>query len=214
MNTRVMSVGILEDNDALRRNLEYYINASENYFVCFSYPEIKQLLDGKNDAIPDFILLDIHLKDADSIDSINDILKKYPAVSIIIITGDHNEQFILQAFQRGAKGYLSKPFTLNDVISTLDSLQQNGSFMSPQTATTLISLINKAEPTQSVKEKYQLTEREYEVLKLMKEGLAYRAIADKLFISYHTVNHHLKNVYFKMNVKSRSELLASYMNVI
>lgn len=208
---KLNAVGILEDNDALRNNIGCYIDAMPDYFIAFSAPCYSSIENEVIDCMPDFILLDIHLKETLGIDVIPKLLKRFPNTSIIIMTGDQSEQHILQAFEKGAKGYLYKPFTMADTISTMQSLVNNGSYMSPVAATKLIGMLNKKEPVVSIKEKFALTEREYEIVQLIKEGLAYQAIADKLYISYHTVNHHLKNVYVKMDVKSRSELIANYL---
>lgn len=202
------AVGILEDNNALRKNIEHYLNITSEYFACFSHPGIDSLYLTDIDCQPDFILLDVHLEDTNGIDRIADLQKRFPQAAIIIMTGDTNEQLIMKAFENGAKGYLSKPFALSDTISTMKSLDENGSYLSPATATRLIQMISKKTAVVSIKERYELTDRENDILSLLKEGYSYKAIAEKLFISFHTVNHHLKNVYAKMNVHSRSELTA------
>ncbi len=208
---KLYAVGILEDNDALRSNISHYLEAMPDYFVVFSEPCYKNIENKTIDCEPDFILLDIHLKETSGIDLIADIVKRFPETSIIIMTGDQSEHHIMKAFESGAKGYLYKPFTMADTVATMQALLSNGSYMSPIAATKLIGILNKKEPTVSIKERLGLTNRDYEIVQLIKEGLAYQAIADKLFISYHTVNHHLKNVYVKMDVKSRSELIANYL---
>jgi DNA-binding NarL/FixJ family response regulator len=211
VKTKLFAVGILEDNDALRSNIVHFLEAMPDYFVVFSEPGYSNIANKEIDCEPDFVLLDIHLQDGLGIDLIGDIVKRFPETSVIIMTGDQNEQHIMKAFESGAKGYLYKPFSMAETVATMQALLNNGSYMSPIAATKLIGLINKKEPTVSIKDRFGLTDREYEIVLLIKEGLAYQAIADKLFISYHTVNHHLKNVYVKMNVKSRSELIANYL---
>lgn len=211
MVTHPYAVGILEDNDSLRKNIAYYLENSANYFVCFSEPTLDSLKNRDIPCDPNYILLDIHLNNTQSIDHIADLKKKFPGASVIVMTGDRNEQFILKAFENGAKGYLNKPFPLSETIKTMAALRDNGSYMSADTATKLIGLITKNETEQSFKDIYKLTERECEIVELMQEGLGYQAIADRLFISYHTVNHHAKNLYIKMDVSSRAELVAKCM---
>lgn len=202
------AVGILEDNNALRSNIEYYLNTTDSYFVSFSYPGVEFLRKEDAACPPDYILLDIHLQDANGLDLLGEIHTRFPNTSVIIMTGDTNEELIMKAFEQGAKGYLSKPFALQDTVRTMKSLEENGSYMSPATATKLIEMLNKKQPVQSLKDKYQLTDREHDILMLLKSGHSYKVIGEKLFISFHTVNHHLKNVYAKLNVHSRSELTA------
>lgn len=147
----LFAVGILEDNEALRTNIECYINTTKDYFVSFSEPRIETLFSKEIDCCPDYILLDIHLEEINSIDLIGKITARFPETSVIIMTGDRNEEYILKAFQNGAKGYLNKPFTLPDTIHTMDALRQNGSYLSPDTATKLISLITKQDKATNIK---------------------------------------------------------------
>ena len=211
MVSQPYAVGILEDNDSLRKNIAFYLDNSPNYFVCFSEPTLDSLKYKEVSCDPNYILLDIHLNSTQSIDYIADLKKQFPGAAVIVMTGDKNEQFILRAFENGAKGYLNKPFALSETVKTMAALRDNGSYMSADTATKLIGLITKQETEASFKDVYKLTEREYEIVELMKEGLGYQAIADRLFISYHTVNHHVKNLYIKMDVSSRAELVAKCM---
>ncbi len=116
------AVGIIEDNEALRNNIVSYLDASTGYFTAFSASGFDEIKNRKHDCKPDFILLDIHLQDKIGIELIADIKKLFPGTSIIIMTGDQNEAFILKAFENGAKGYLYKPFAMADVITTMQSL--------------------------------------------------------------------------------------------
>jgi DNA-binding NarL/FixJ family response regulator len=210
MQAEFYSVGLLEDNIALRNNIEYYLNSTKNYYVCFSESSVEAAIEKTIDCSTDFILLDIHLNNTNALDYISMFKTRFPESKIIMMTGDKSDAFILKAFESGAKGYVYKPFALHDVVATMESLEENGSYMSPDIATKLIGLLNKSEKEESLKVRFKLTDRESDIIDLLIEGYGYKAIAEKLFVSYHTVNHHVKNLYSKLNVKSRSELTATY----
>jgi DNA-binding NarL/FixJ family response regulator len=211
MLTKLYAIGILEDNEALRKNIELYLGATRDCFVGFSESSIENILLKDIDCDPDYILLDIHLNNTNSLESISRITKRFPGAGIIVMTGDKSESFILNAFENGAKGYIYKPFALQELVSTIKSLEENGSYMPANIATKLIGLLNKKDKVEPLKNKYKLTERETQIIEFLRDGHGYQAIADKLFISYHTVNHHIKKLYSKLNVNSRSELTATYL---
>ncbi|MEZ5016927.1 MAG: response regulator transcription factor [Flavipsychrobacter sp.] len=204
-----LAVGILEDNESLRKNIASFLDITKEYFVVFSTASLQDALQAE--CPPDFVLLDIHLEEVNGLDLIHKILDQYPNTTIIIMTGDKEENFIVKALEKGAKGYLYKPFALSDLKNTLQTVREKGSFLDADTTTKLMKAMSNRSNTSNLKTEYQLTDREMDIILLMKEGHSYKAIGEKLNISFHTVNHHLKNAYQKLNVKSRLELLATYM---
>lgn len=203
-------VSILEDNELLRSNLEQYLLLSGLYVPCFAGSDPEELM-ASDEADPDFILLDIHLNGTNSLEMIPKLKVRFPQTSIVIITGDNTEKLVLRAFQNGAKGYLYKPFSMQTLLDALRSTGEQGYYITPSATANLIQEINKEEKAADIRERYNLTEKEFEIVELVKKGLTYNDIADILFISYHTVNHHLKNIYVKTNVRSKSELLSKLL---
>lgn len=209
MNMQPVAVGILEDNESLRKNISGYLDMTKEYFVVFSADSLNDIKDVV--CPPDFILLDIHLGGINGIDLIDQIQEMYPETVIVIMTGDRDETFIVKALEKGAKGYLNKPFGLSDLKNTLQSVAEKGSFLDAETTTRLMQAMSKKKgDSVSLKTKYSLTDREMDILMLIKEGHSYKVIGEMLHISFHTVNHHLKNAYQKLDVKSRAELLATH----
>lgn len=203
------AVGIFEDNTALSNTIKHGLALSNEYFVVFAYPSI-DAVDKELEVIPDYVLLDIHLNDVNSMEMIGNLRHRLPGADIIIITGDTDSQLILKAFENGAKGYLHKPFSIQDLLAALNKVQAEGSYLAPASVTSLIQLINKT-ALQEPRTDYELTRRETEIVALLKKGLSYNEIAAALHLSYHTINHHLKNIYLKANVRSRSELIAKFI---
>lgn len=208
--TNKLRVSILEDNELLRSNLVHYLMLSGKYIPAFASGLPEELMNA-TEANPDFILLDIHLKGCNGIDLIPRLKVRFPETHIVIITGDNSEELVLQAFKKGAKGYLYKPFSMETLLHALKSTGEQGYYLTPATITNLLHQIKKEESVPNLQETYHLTEKETQIVELVKEGLTYTEIATKLYISYHTVNHHLKNIYIKTNVRSKSELLSKLL---
>jgi DNA-binding NarL/FixJ family response regulator len=206
-------VGIIEDNISLRTNIADYINLSDNYFSVFDVPSIENLNNLKLSIKPEIILLDIHLKGENSLDNLESLQQKFPDTYILIMTGDLNEKNILKALENGAKGYVNKPFEMEGLIKAMNKTFEDGSFLSPVATTSLLNLINNSrKPSSSIKTTYSFTMKESEIVELLRQGMSYNEIAEKLKISYHTVNHHIKNIYHKMDVNSKSKLIAEINN--
>lgn len=202
-------VGIIEDNISLRTNIADYINLSDKYFSVFDVSSIENLNNLKLSVKPEIILLDIHLNGENSLNSLDTLLQKFPETFILIMTGDMNEKNILKALENGAKGYINKPFEMEELIKAMNKTFQDGSFLTPLATTSLLNLINNSKkPSSSIQLTYSLTMKENEIVELLRQGLSYNEIAEKLKISYHTVNHHIKNIYNKMDVNSKSKLIA------
>lgn len=195
----------------MRSNIENYLVAMQRYDVIFSEPNAKKLLGAAEQAAPDVILLDIHLQGENSLELISAMKEKFPAVTVIIMTGDQDEALIMQAFENGASGYLYKPFKLAELADTLKKLEDEGSYLQPMVATKLIGMLKKKDVVAELQKQFNLTDREADIVRGIKDGLSYQQIADKLYISYHTVNHHLKSVYLKTDVTSRNELVANFL---
>lgn len=203
-------VGILEDNDLLRNNLTQFLSLSDMYLPCWATADPDEIA-GPGFASPDFILLDIHLNGTNSLDIIPRLKARFPKSSIVVITGDNTEELVLRAFQKGAKGYLHKPFSMQTLMEALQSTGEKGYYMTPTATSHLLQQLDQSDNARSIKEALPLTEKEHQIVELVKKGLTYNEIADTLFISYHTVNHHLKNIYIKTNVRSKSELLSKLL---
>lgn len=205
------TLAILEDDATLRATLVDYFTVSNGYLVSYSGISVVDFVSRDFDEYIDFILLDIHLSSSHSLDSISSIRQKHRDANIIIITGDTSDDLVLRAIEGGAKGFLYKPFSLSDIHKTFDSINKIGSYLQPNVVSKLVQSLNDNNSLQNLKERFELTERETDILYLTKLGLSYKEVGEKLDISFHTVNHHMKNIYFKMGVTSKSQLLSKYL---
>ena len=206
------SIGILEDNVALRDTIMDFMATGNQYHIEFSLGSYNELLLNKTEISPDFILLDIHLNDVLGVDVIGDLKKLFPESFIIIITGDKDKAFLLKAIKNGANGYLYKPFKMTELEDVISKVDSTGSFLEPEMLTKLLSMLSERNIKTSLPGKQKMTQREEEILELIKKGNTYKEMAELLNVSFHTVNYHLKNIYIKTNVKSKNELMAMFFN--
>ncbi len=209
-----MKIGILEDNPVMRNTLVDHFSLT-NRKVIFAEDSFSELRKKGIKESPDFILLDIHLKAENGMDMIGAIKDLFPNVNIIVISGDtEEEQYIIDAFKQGVNSFIYKPFTMAELDKAIEQIQTTGSFIEPQTLTSLLNLIAGKKDGPKLpqsKHKFRLTDKEEIVMNLIIEGLSYKEIAAKLNISYHTVNHHLKNIYLKLDVNSKGELISKFL---
>jgi DNA-binding NarL/FixJ family response regulator len=175
------------------------INQLEGYHCkyCFSNP----INFFKISETPDIILLDIVMPEMNGIDAIDKILHKNPEVSIIINSIKDDSDTIFKALQKGAVGYIDKQSFDQNIGEVFSCIEKGGAYMTPRIARKVMDFF------QVKKKIYKaLSEREIDIVNAVLEGLSYKLIADKLYISIDTVRTHIKSIYKKLKINSKSEL--------
>ena len=205
----MLSIAILEDNLFFRQIVHDFLTLNK-YNIVFSGGKYHDFVKHTSEICPQFILLDIHLDDVFGIDIIQEIKIKAPKSNIIMITGDNDKALLLQGMKNGASAFIYKPFKMSDLEKVIAQVRTTGSFLEPEMLTTLLGMISEKYKPKDIQFKEQLTTREEDLLFLISKGHSYKEMADLLSISFHTVNHHLKNLYLKTDVRSKTELMAKY----
>ena len=202
----MINIGIIEDNYFQLNNYREFLEDFQEckvVFACKSMEEYREL--AFKDIDVNVILLDISLPGESGIQGLQELRRTYPESKIIVLSGHDGKNYVIESIRQGANGYIIKTSRLMEIYhSILDAISEGGT-LSPKAAHLLINHINK-DPLEDVKHK--LTKREYELLALLKEGYSYKEMADKLFVTVFTVNQHLKKVYQKLNVATKSELIS------
>lgn len=210
MDTKHIKIGFVEDNDLLLANYKEYFESFEQFTCVFgvgSIPELEVHYYQENTLIPDIILLDIQLPSMNGIIGISVLQSLYPDSQIVMMTAFEDQENLLNALNNGAVGFLTKNMSLSAVKEAILNIFENGAALSPSAAKTLIgSIAQKRNKINSIIN--TLTNREREIARQIKLGLSYKEIADQLYISSRTVNQHLKHIYQKVGVNSRSQLAA------
>lgn len=206
-------IGIIEDDPSLRMSLIEFIRTKDDLYLSFSCNSIEQWLAGnQNDKeIPKVIFLDIGLPGISGLKAIKIIKRTYPDTILILITGDSSLESILEALSTGANGYLLKPFSLKEFDQQIEIVKTGGAVLSPNIADKLIKSLNKNIHSDN-NYKSHFTARQNDVLEYLLMGLSYKEISILLGLSVTTVNDHIKKIYSKMGVNSKSELANKIFN--
>jgi DNA-binding NarL/FixJ family response regulator len=201
-----ITVAIVEDNPDLRVGTSYILKASPNYKVAGEYENAEALLEDFREINPDVVLMDIGLPGLSGIQATAALKRQYPRVQIIILSVFEDDENVFQAICAGACGYIAKPVMPNQLLEAVEQAFGGASPMSPHIARKVLELFRKHVPPSHVD--YNLTERELEVLDLLTQGADHKQIAEKLFLSPFTVRAHLRNIYDKLHVHSKSQAVA------
>lgn len=198
----MIKVTIIEDHKDFREGLSHLLNATEG-FQCidvFSSAE-EGLLNISKET--EAILLDIGLPGMSGIEVVDLIKQKLPDVKIIMLTVFDDDDNILKAIMAGADGYLLKKTSPANILSALEESLTNGSPMTPSVAKKVLELFRNYAPNKT--DDFSLTKRELEVLESIINGCNNKEIAENLFISIETVRNHIRHIYEKLQVHSKSE---------
>lgn len=196
----MIAVAIVEDVKDIREGLEIIINQSEDCFCCGTYPEAESAAREIVIDPPDVILMDIALPGMTGIECVKLIKSQVPEVDILMLTVHSDDQSVFDSLQAGACGYLTKNTSPDKLLDAIREAHAGGAPMTSNIARLVVSSFNRLRRPSP-----ELTPREKEVLEQLCEGKSYKMIADALFISEDTVRHHLKNIYKKLEVNSKSE---------
>jgi DNA-binding NarL/FixJ family response regulator len=201
-----LTLWIVEDDQQFGRQLEELINMSETFRCTHVFRSCEPAFDVlQRDDPPDLVLMDIGLPGMNGIDGIRRIRQIVPDIKVVMLTVFEDTNTIIQAISNGATGYLLKGSSLEMIVESLKSILGGGAPINPQIAKKILDFFTKTSAPYS---DYGLTPREKEVLRYLVEGLQKKQIADKMFITFHTVDKHLRNIYAKLQVPSRSVAIA------
>ena len=200
---------IFEDNKLVRDAMEAILNGTNGYSCCGAYSDGGNWERVVNSSNPDVILMDIELPGTNGIELTRLIQDKFPQVKILIQTVFNDREKIFKALCAGASGYILKNDPPHKYLEAINEVYNGGAPMNTSVAKMVLGFFankNVILVAPEVRD-YSLTEREKEILQLMVQGLHYKAIAEKSFISYETVRTHVKHIYRKLHVVSRSEAI-------
>jgi DNA-binding NarL/FixJ family response regulator len=195
---------IFEDNRNLREGL-FNLLESVNGFICAgAFAHCERVIENIEETQPDVILMDIELPVVSGIEAVKLIREKYPDVKILMETIFEEDEKIFQSICNGAQGYILKNTPPEGILNAIREIYEGGAPMTPIIASKVLRLFKK-NLSDLTDESYRLSSREKEILKCLVEGMSYKMIAETCFISADTVNGHIKNIYKKLQVHSKSE---------
>ena len=207
MNNDLIKVLIIEDNDLFRKSLANVINKSSKMKCAGAYISAEDALKDieQKELKPQVVLMDIGLPGITGVECISYIKDLSRETKIIMLTIHDDDDNIFKAVCSGAAGYLLKDMHPGKIIESIEEVLNGGAPMNSNIAKKVLDLFkNMTAPVAS----YDLTDRENEILKLLVDGLSKKQIAEKIFLSYHTVDVHIRHIYEKLEVHTLSGAVA------
>lgn len=200
-----IKIGLIEDNEILRNSYTFFFDSEQLFKTVFAVDDVHDLPQVSLLFQPDVILLEILLPSGNSLTRLCKIRKLFPVARIVILTSVVDELMTQKAVSNGVDGFLLKTSSLQFIKDSITQLLLGGFPVSPVAATHLLNPGLKM----TMAERFpSLTKREFELISLLVTGISNQLAADRLNITYFTVNSHLKNIYTKISINSKSELIA------
>jgi DNA-binding NarL/FixJ family response regulator len=201
-------VWLIEDHADSRRVLARVLNRADNLSCPCAFNTCETALEALRTTRqpPDVVLLDIGLPGMNGIEGIAHLKALAPAVHVIILTVYDDQEKVFKAICAGASGYLLKNTDEEDIAQGVREVLEGGAPINPRVARLVLNRFTGA--STPAKQEYGLSTREREVLEFMVQGLIKKEIAERLKLSYHTVDNHLRSIYTKLQVHTRSGAVA------
>lgn len=198
---RVITVALVEDDDDIRESLALLIGGTDGFICNAACGSCEDALQKLPDIHPDVILMDIQLPGMSGIEGVQRLKHLLPETDIIMVTIHKNDDLVFRSLCAGASGYLLKTTKPDRILEAIREVRDGGAPMSSGIARMIVnSFRSYSQPG--------LTPRETEVLAQLCKGQSYKLIADSLYVTEQTVHFHIKNIYQKLQVHSKSEAVA------
>jgi len=209
MSTENITVALVEDNEGLRATLETLLQRAPGIVCVGSFPDGEQAVQRLPVLRPRVVLMDINLPGMNGVQCVTQLAQLIPETQIIMLTVNDDTDVIFDSLAAGATGYLLKPIRSAQLIEAIHEIIAGGAPMSSNIARRVVQTFKK--PTAASSDLTVLAPRERETLELLSKGLLQKEIADKLDVSYWTVQTYIARIYEKLHVHSRAQAVAKYL---
>lgn len=196
-----VKVAVFDDSKTLRNGLKLLINSSEKLTCVGVFENCLHVLDDISSSNPDVVLMDINMPHINGIEALKMVKSKFPTVKVLMQTVFEDDDKVFASVCAGADGYILKKTSPEKLIESILEANEGGAPMTPTVARQVLRLFSQ-ENRLGNNLQFNLSEREHEILSLLVQGLSYKMIAEECFISYATVNTHVKHIYEKLQVHS------------
>src|SRR5262245_45509229 len=198
-----ITVAIVEDQKQTREGLAALIGGTPGHRVVSSVASVEELLRKAYTEPPDVVLLDIGLPGMSGVEGVSHLKTRFPSTQILMLTVYGDNEHIFQAICGGASGYLLKDTPPARLLGALAELVNGGAPMSPDIAHKVVAMFQQTAPPRNLE--HHLSRRELEILRLLADGHSYKSAAVTLFVSEDTIRFHIRHIYEKLHVHSKSE---------
>ena len=203
-----IKVMIVDDHALIRTGLKQLLEFGDDIEVIASATNGSECLQLLENCAPDIIFMDVKMQGITGIETTKIISKKYPNIKVVILTIYDDTEYVTEAVQAGAKGYILKNTDRVQLMNAISHIINNKAYLDPIITQVILNNVKKGRTSQNDTQSNQLTQRELEVIEEICSGKKDDDIADFLHISKHTVRSHIKNIYRKLGVSSKYHLTA------
>ncbi len=207
--TDSITVAIVEDDAVIRESLRAVLDRTENVECVGEFPCAEEAIARLPSLQPRVVLMDINLPGANGVECVRRLSGMLTATQIVMLTVHEDAEAIFQSLSAGASGYLLKPVSVDELRAAIRDVFSGGAPMTSYIARKVVQSFKNPAPVANETE--SLAPREQEVLSLLARGYVYKEIAETLGISYATVHTHIRRIYSKLHVRSRSHAVAKYL---
>ncbi len=205
----MITVGIVEDDKDIRLGIQKYLSHQKDVLCEIAAESVEEFLaKARQTEFPDVILSDIGLPGMSGIDGMRLIKEQHPDVDIIMLTVYNDWQKIFDSLRAGASGYLLKNTPLGEIKKAIETVRAGGSVMSPEIARKVMEHFSTPSTVEQRTPESVLTPKEKEIVIGLVDGLSYKMLADRMNISIDTIRFHIKNIYKKLHVNSKAEVIS------
>jgi DNA-binding NarL/FixJ family response regulator len=206
----MIRVAIVDDDNGVRAKLAQAVAVSGSCRCVGQFASAREALTALPACDPEVVLMDISMPPGESgIECVRRLKPAYPRIEFIMVTVYEDTESVFNALAAGASGYLLKQATLEELLEAVQQIHTGGSPMSSHIARKVVQSFRRPAPVEN--DTAKLTSRELQVLELLAKGYPYKEIADSLAIGYGTVHNHIRHVYEKLHVRSRSQAQMKFM---
>jgi DNA-binding NarL/FixJ family response regulator len=202
----MIKIAIVEDNKTLRHSLTHLFNQLDGLQCVAALPHLMNVVSEFKKSRPHVVLMDIGLPNISGIEGVRTVKENFEDIQILMFTVFEDDEKIFEAIKAGASGYLLKKSSAEEIVEAVKSLYMGGAPMSSIIARKVIESFQHH--NLAYKSNYELTTRETEILYSLIDGLSYKKLAEKYFISISTVRTHIGHIYEKLHVNSKSQAVA------
>jgi DNA-binding NarL/FixJ family response regulator len=200
-----LAIGIVEDDRGTREGLAALIGGTPGFRCVGTYASVEDAMKGMADAVPDVLLLDIHLPGLTGSEGVLLLREKYPATHVLMLTVFADEERVFESLCNGACGYLLKKTPPARLLESIVEAHGGGSPMSPEIARKVVVALQagrQKSPEQT------LTPHEARIVRMLAEGDSYQEVGDRLGVTVNTIRNHIRRIYEKLHVHTKSEAVS------
>ena len=209
----MIKVAIVEDDQGIRQSLKWLLESSPDFACVAACGSAEEAWDVLPKAVPQVVLMDINLPARSGIECAARLKELLPEVQVIMITVYDDSEKVFNALRAGASGYILKRAAPEKILQAIREVHAGGVPMSGEIARKVLGAFREPAPASAPPEEQNLSRREQEILELLAQGCSNKDIASKLSISVETVTWHLRHIYSKLHVRSRTQAALKFLSL-